>query len=48
MDRQAIDDHDWIAFSNANRALPKTGQQRQWQKVRIWHEPDQPGRPATK
>jgi hypothetical protein len=47
MDRQAIDDHDWIAFSNANCVLPK-GQQRRWQKVRIWHEPDQPDRAATK
>jgi len=36
MDRQAIDVHDRIAFSNANCALPKTGQKRRWRKVRFW------------
>ena len=42
MDRQAIDDHDWIAFSNANCALPKTGQKRRWRKVRFWYICDMP------
>jgi hypothetical protein len=37
MDRQAIDVHGRIAFSNANCALPKTGQKRRWRKVRFWH-----------
>jgi hypothetical protein len=35
MDRQAIDVHGRIAFSNANRALPKTGQKRRWRRVRF-------------
>jgi hypothetical protein len=35
MDRQAIDVHGRIAFSNANCALPKTGQKRRWRKVRF-------------
>jgi len=35
MDRQAIDVHDRNAFSNANCALPKTGQKRRWRKVRF-------------
>jgi hypothetical protein len=38
MDRQAIDVHGRIAFSNANCALPKTGQKRRWRKVRFWHQ----------
>ena len=38
MDRQAIDVHGRIAFSNANCALPKTGQKRRWQKVRFWRK----------
>jgi hypothetical protein len=40
MDRQAIDVHGRIAFSNANCALPKTGQKRRWRKVRFWHQTD--------
>ena len=42
MDRQAIDVHGRIAFSNANCALPKTGQKRRWRKVRFWHVSDMP------
>jgi hypothetical protein len=36
MDRQAIDVHGRIAFSNANCALPETSQKRRWWKVRFW------------
>ena len=35
MDRQAIDVHGRIGFSNANCALAKTGQKRRWRKVRF-------------
>jgi hypothetical protein len=35
MDRQAIECRRRIAFSNANCALPKTGQKRRWRKVRF-------------
>jgi hypothetical protein len=34
MDRQAIDVHGRIAFSNANRVLPRTDQKCRWRKVR--------------
>ena len=36
------DVHGRIAFSNANCALPKTGQKRRWRKVRFWHFPEVP------
>ena len=42
MDQQAIDIHGRIAFSNANCALPKTGQKRRWRKVRFWHRCEMP------
>jgi hypothetical protein len=41
MDRQAIDVHGRIAFSNANCALPKTSQKRRWWKVRFRRPSDQ-------
>jgi hypothetical protein len=41
MDRQAIDVHDRIAFSNANCAA-QDGSTAPMAEVRFWHETDMP------